>query len=351
MGLAMKKSRCRPHLEGTLSMQTICLERLEDRLAPSVGPVTPWHYANGGNFAFGSYNAPGDPGSVGFNLVDINSPDTLSHIPAGCKALVMVGKTNGVDADFINTIRPYLGNPKVFGFYLADEPNPATVPASNLMAESDWIHAHFPGAKTFMVLSTPYQGYTPSNTHIDLVGLDPYPIRTGGVNYNYIPEAVNAATAQGWSQGQILPVYQAFGGTGSFAVPTAEQERQILAIWANLTPNPAFDYAFSWGAAWGSQSLASLPDLQSVFLDHNTNATSASSAPAGSSGPPNPFDVMAQDALFVVQGWLAGNLNLILHGLLEAQSVLLSNRALAPQLQQAFFMDLFTDVSAVIRRV
>jgi hypothetical protein len=252
-------------------MQTLYLERLEDRLAPSIGPVTPWHYANGGNFAFGSYNAPGDPGSVGFNLVDINSPDTLSHIPAGCKALVMVGKTNGVDADFINTITPYLGNPKVFGFYLADEPNPATVPSSNLMAESDWIHAHFPGAKTFMVLSTPYQGYTPSNTHIDLVGLDPYPIRTGGVNYNYIPEAVNAAKAQGWSQNQIVPVYQAFGGTGAFAVPTVEQEQQILALWATLTPNPAFDYAFSWGEAWGSKSLVDFPDLQLVFMVHNTN--------------------------------------------------------------------------------
>lgn len=256
------------------------VEPLEDRnlLSPlgdllsllNLGPLTALHYANGGNFAHGAYNAPGDPGSMGFNLVDINSPDTLSHIPAGDKALVVIDGVPGLTPDFINTIKPYLNNPKVFGFYLADEPNPANVSAATIKAESDWIHANFPGAKTFMVLPNFCLGYTPANTGVDYVGLDPYPIRTWGEHYEYIPIDVLFAEFNGWSRDQIIPVYQAFGNTGSFVAPTQEQEQMILAIWGFLTPHPAFDYAYSWGEAWGSQALVDRPDWQGVFQIHNT---------------------------------------------------------------------------------
>jgi hypothetical protein len=208
---------------------------------------------------------------VGFNLVEVGSPSELALVPPGDKALVDVGMTGGVTPAFINTIKPYIGNPKVFGFYIADEPNPALVPASNLKAESDWIHANDPGAKTFIVLGPgPFFGYRPADIDVDLVGLDPYPIRTWGVDYSYIPEAVMAAESLGWSQAQIVPVYQAFGDAGSFVAPTLEQEEMILAIWGMLTPHPAFDYAYSWGE-WGATSLVDLPDLQALFKAHNTS--------------------------------------------------------------------------------
>lgn len=257
------------------------LERLEDRTMPSVldsllsalAPITALHYTPADNFQNGSYNAPGDPGSAGFNLVAVYSPQQLALVPAGDKALVDMGSmTNGVDANFLNAIKPYLGNPKVYGFYLADEPNPAVVPASNLKAESDWVHANDPGAKTFFVIGPGplFQSFTPASTDMDLVGLDPYPIRTWGVNYGYIPEAVFAAELIGWSNSQIVPVYQTFGGKGSFVLPTAQQEQIAMAIWGALTPHPAFDYAYSWGD-WSGTSLVDRPDLQVVFYDHNTD--------------------------------------------------------------------------------
>ena len=124
----------------------IGMERLEDRVVSAIGPSTPWHYSPANNFAFGSYMAPGDPGSAGFNLADVYSLDQVNALPAGVKALVNVNLTNGADSTFINFITPFIGNPKVYGFYLADEPNPAVVPSSNLKAESDWIHANDPGA-------------------------------------------------------------------------------------------------------------------------------------------------------------------------------------------------------------
>lgn len=242
------------------------LEPLEERLMPSFGPLTPWHYSPS--------NSPDDPVSVGFNLVAVSSPGQLVLVPPDCKALVMLNQTGGVTPGFLAAVAPYVGNPKVFGFYLADEPNPAMVPANNLKAESDWIHANDPGAKTFAVLGAgpffPFgPQYTPSNTDIDLVGLDPYPVRTWGYHPEYLPLAVlTAEWFDGWSCDQIVPVYQSFGGAGSFAQPSALEVQVDLAIWGILTPHPAFDYTYSWGD-WSGVSLMDRPDLQAVFRIHN----------------------------------------------------------------------------------
>ena len=51
----------------------------------------------------------------------------------------------GVTPSFTNVVQPFLGNARVFGFYLMDEPDPtgrysALCPPANLKAESDYIH-------------------------------------------------------------------------------------------------------------------------------------------------------------------------------------------------------------------
>jgi hypothetical protein len=205
------------------------------------------------------------------------------------RGLVYLGLCNGADASFINTVSPFIGKRKVYGFYVADEPDPL-VPmsgdepqclASNLRAEADWIHQHVPGTKTFIVLMNlgsdtqpDYtHGYTSFNTHIDLFGLDPYPCRVDvhGCDYAMIGAAVRAAEAAGIHRRQLIPVYQAFGGGGysDWTVPTAAQERRILATWDRFTPAPAFDYAYSWGRQAGDHSLADRPALRAVLTAHN----------------------------------------------------------------------------------
>jgi hypothetical protein len=250
------------------------------------GPVTNLHYTANGNFdASGNYL----PGQDGFNLADVSSVSALDSLPAGVKGLVWLGLGNGVDATFLNAVKPYIGDSHLFGFYLVDEPDPSTVSAANLKAESDWIHANIPGAETFIVLQnfgTPtspsyVNTYNPGNTDIDLFGLDPYPVRPqfpGGVDYSVIPDAVTAAEAAGIPLAKIVPVYQAFGGGGysSWTLPTASQEQQILATWASVVPTPVFDYAYSWGSQDGDSSLSGSPELQQVFAEHNA----VTSAPA-----------------------------------------------------------------------
>ena len=248
-------------------------------------PITSLHYAANGNFVNGQYA----PGADGFNLADISSASQLSELPAGVKGLVYLGMTGGVTAAFQSTVSSFIGSSQVYGFYLADEPNPSATTAANLKAESDWIHAHDPGVKTFIVEensssnTTPQYYYTPANTDVDLFGLDPYPVQTNVPNnydLNIIPLAVQEAQWIGIPQQDLVPVYQAFGG-GAYSTyfqPSATQEQQILSTWGAALPHPAFDYAYSWGVQSGDIALSNSSALQQIFAAHN-GAAGASAAP------------------------------------------------------------------------
>ena len=255
----------------------------------SAAPVTGLHYAPNGDISgSGAYL----PGALGFNLADISASWVLAYLPKGVKALVWLGDCGGVTSSFQSQIHPFLGSSQVWGFYLMDEPSPSSCPAASLKAESDWIHANDPGAKSFIIeqnLSASYHpnytgGYTPGNSDIDYYGLDPYPCRNDtypvlldGCNFNYITLAVTAAENAGIPQADIVPVYQAFGGgsytddgNGTYLLPPAAQEQQILSTWSGLTPSPAFDYAYSWGVQNGDTALSDAPaSLQQVFAANN----------------------------------------------------------------------------------
>ena len=252
-------------------------------------PITSLHYAPNANIVNNIYA----PGAVGFNLADISSAGELPYLPAGVEALAWFGMTGGVTDSFKAAVNSYVGATNLFGIYLADEPDPSTTPAANLKAEADYIHATLPGVKTFMAEqnlgsnTAPVYAYTPSNTDIDLFGLDPYPVQTNvpnNLDYNIIPLAVSVAEADGIAQQQIVPIYQAFGGGQytTYILPTPTQEQQILATWGTVIPTPVFDYAYSWGVQVGDTALVTDPGLQQVFAVHN----GLTSPPPPNSPPP-----------------------------------------------------------------
>jgi hypothetical protein len=266
---------------------------------------TKLHYTANGNFSGSTFS----PGAYGFTMSDAESASDVANTPTGDKALVWIGQCNGANSTFTSAVQPYIGNSKVFGFYLMDEPDPAgkyktLCTQANLKAESDWIHTHDSGAKTFIILmnmsssSNPTYAntYNPSNSDIDLYGLDPYPCRTelNGCDYTYITKGVSAAEASGVPQADIVPVYEAFGlgawkddGGGQYAIPTASQEQQILSTWASVVPNPVFDYAYSWGTQNGDTSLSSISALQQVFKNYfsGTQTTVPTPIPTKSAVP------------------------------------------------------------------
>lgn len=279
--------------------------------------MTTLHYAAGGGMdSQGNFTA----GADGFNLADISYVDQANALPSGTQGLVWLDQYQGVTQDFINQVTPFLNNPKVFGFYLVDEPDPTgqwgpQANAADLKAESDWIHQHDAGAKTFTVLNNMgssddpsyMNSYNQANTHIDYFGLDWYPVWSDrpDVNLGTIDKYVAAAEQAGIPLDSIVPVYQAFGGggwsteTGSQVVmPTAAQAQAMIDHWAQLVPNPAFDYAYAWGSQNGDTALENSPELQKVFLAHNTSESTSTPVSPVASAPQadTPTDTPVADA-------------------------------------------------------
>jgi hypothetical protein len=257
------------------------------------GPKTNLHYAPNHNFDSRNHFVPGNSG---FNLADVSNITQVNALDAGVKGLVWVGQCNGVDKRFLATVRPFIGNPRVFGFYLMDDPDPRGIvegnlsrprcKAEDLKAESDWIHANMPGAKTFIVpmnmasSKTPsYEHtYNPANTNIDLFGIPPYPCRTesGNCDYDMIDRYILAAEAAGIPRARIVPIYQAFGGggwvddyQGLFTTPTVDQECHILSRWRRFISNPVFDMTYSWGVQKSDIAIERDPHLREFFALRN----------------------------------------------------------------------------------
>jgi hypothetical protein len=260
------------------------------RVTPGAAwPLTSLHYAPNANF---SQSGQYVPAADGFNLADVKSyqRSELDRLPTGVRGLVWVGECGGATAGFRAEAGAFAGDSKVFGFYIMDEPTPSTCPPSKLLAEDNWIHAHLPGVKTFAILGNlgraaqpKFAGsYTPRDSGLDLIGLDPYPVRSElrSPSYAEIAEYVRSAEAIGWPESSIVPVYQAFGGgnypdddNGHWVLPTAAQERRILAAWAAVAPHPQFDYAYSWGSQKGDTALSQSPALRNIFAEKNASGS------------------------------------------------------------------------------
>lgn len=246
--------------------------------------------------------------ALGYNLFDVD-PDEgeIASLPEGSQALLWVGNTTcggfelAGDA-FTQTVKRLAGNPRVYGWYLSDEPNPKECPdiVAKIRQRADVIHRYAPGQKAFASLTDwPMTPLAPSATHLDLIGLDPYPCRAdsgGGCDLKAIDTMVGQATRAGFPKRMIVPVFQTFGqscssGEKNWRLPAAAQLQAILNRWDRLVPSPAFDISYSWGRQdeWACPTLkdadgtAGQPDLQAVMKRHNARHT----VPSPASTPPS----------------------------------------------------------------
>jgi hypothetical protein len=244
--------------------------------------------------------------ALGFNLVDMGSdPESVNALPAGVRALVWLGSLDNHDcanpgytfSAFMDAVNRLVGNPKVFGYFLADEPHPKDCPttADDLRERADYIHAHDPTHRSFIVVldgsnqcggtyGCEYSALAPAKTHVDLIGLDPYPCNTGnastGCDYQHIDATVQRAEQHGIPANDIVPVFQMFGqscaDSNYYRLPKASELTTMLAHWKLRVPHAAFDYAYTWarqGSACPSLADANgsggYPDLQAVIKAHN----------------------------------------------------------------------------------
>ncbi len=244
--------------------------------------------------------------ALGFNLIDTGAdPGTVNALPTGVRALVWLGSLDNHDcgnpgytfAQFMAAVDRLVGNPKVFGYFLADEPHPKDCPgtASDLRERADYIHSHDPTHRSFVVVldgsnqcggtyGCEYSALAPAKTHVDLIGLDPYPCNTGntatGCSYGNIDATVKRAEGNGIPAHDIVPVFQVFGqscaNSAYYRLPKVNELRTMLSHWKALVPRPAFDYSYGWErqdsacpSLADANGSAGNPDLQAVIAQHN----------------------------------------------------------------------------------
>ena len=280
-----------------------------------IAPSSSLHYA---------FNTQGDITDLvklGFNLFDINGSKTnpgntlerVNALPEGIQALVWLGNLGNApkgqncpapgfsDAEFMAVVDVLANNPKVFGYNLADEPHPSVCPdaANAIKTRSDYIHTHAPGQKTYITIldgstmcpegeGCEYRAFRPEITHVDLIGLDPYPCHFDSAgqpvkcDISKIPQHVQLAIANGISVSAIVPVFQAFGQEGRldgksvyYRTPTTTEFQDMLNLWKSLVSNPVFDITYTWGiqctesSCVAPQSLKNHPELQLLIKQHN----------------------------------------------------------------------------------
>ena len=297
--------------------RTVASTATEVDATPSITPTVPLHAA---------FNTQGDISdliALGFNLIDLTGSKTnptstlalVNALPEGLQALVWLGNLGNApkgqscptpgfsDDEFKAQVDILANNPKVFGYNLADEPHPSRCPdaANAIQARSDYIHTHAPGQKTYITIldgsnmcpegeGCEYHALRPEITHVDLMGIDPYPCHFDSAGQpvmcdtSKISQRVQVAVANGIPISAIVPVFQAFGQEGRldgksiyYRTPTTAEFQDMLNLWKSLVPNPIFDFVYTWGiqctekSCPAPQSLKNHPELQLLIKQHNVN--------------------------------------------------------------------------------
>ncbi len=218
----------------------------------------------------------------GYNLVDLGPyPSLVDKLPAGQRALVWIGNYNPASCSFALSgaqvraaIRPLAGDPKVAGYYLADEADDA-VPAfgghcrrvaAQVTARSRLVHKLAPGAFTYEVVTEP-RNFAAFAGATDVLGTDPYPCKGGGgCNWSMIPRYIAALHAA--HVARYWGVLQAFSAQ-AWRYPTAAELRTMIGQWEHSDWQGEQTFAWSYGGG----SLAAHPRLLAVLRDLNLGRT------------------------------------------------------------------------------
>jgi hypothetical protein len=224
----------------------------------------------------------------GYNLVDLG-PDraAIDALPGGERALVWIGNYSlsacaftVSDADLRQALGELARDPKVAGYYIADEADDA-LPAygghcpdvvAQVTQRSRLVHRLAPGVFTYEVVTEP--GNFAAFAHAtDVMGADPYPcLRGRPCDWAEIPAYIAALNAA------HVPRYwaclQGFG-YGKWRTPTAAELARMIGQWEHSRWQG--EQTFAW--TYQGWSLASHRGLLAVLKSLNTGniATAADS--------------------------------------------------------------------------
>ncbi|TDC44914.1 hypothetical protein E1281_32120 [Actinomadura sp. KC345] len=230
---------------------------------------------------------------LGYDLVDVMADASqVAGVPPGMQALLWVGNFHCEDFEldleaFRRAVDEFGRDPRVFGWYLSDEPDTGDCPeiAEDIRQRAEYVARNAPGQISYISM-TDFPMRPLARVGIDLFGLDPYPCEGSAevrehCDIGAIDRMVTMADAAGVPRDRIAPVLQTFGqscsdGDEQYWLPTEPQFREILARWDRLAPRPPLEVSYSWGHQdeWACPTLADAtggdhPDLQSIMKARN----------------------------------------------------------------------------------
>jgi hypothetical protein len=219
--------------------------------------------------------------SNGWNLIDVGSRWSADRLPRGVRGLVWVGDyDNGscawelADAALRAEVAASVGDRKIFGYLISDEPNPYTCPkaAAQHRARSALIHSVAPAARAVIVLdSNGFKGRaTPDALEqmplwkgtADYIGLDPYPCyRSLPCDFTWIGRTIRAADAAHLNYWGVVQAFE----DSSWRWPSSGELSHMLDQWA--ASHESGYMTFAW--KWAGNTLSSRPALLGVFRRFN----------------------------------------------------------------------------------
>lgn len=261
---------------------------------------------------YASQTGPDEAGAqaLGLRVMDIAGSTSnpagvrtrVDALPAGVQALIWLGNLDNVNPvpgftteQFQANVDALATSAKVFGYYLSDEPHPANFPnaAADIAARADYVHAGAPNHKTFIIvvdgdancpggLGCEFRALKPALSHVDLIGLDPYPLHwnpdgtPAPIELDKLDERLDAATNAGVPPSAVVPVYQSFGQAvpaqgGYYRIPSASELQQLYDRWASLLPNPVLDYHYTYGTqpSVAPEAIINHSELHATISAHN----------------------------------------------------------------------------------
>jgi hypothetical protein len=209
--------------------------------------------------------------SYGWNLIDVSSKGEVDALPSGTRGLVWVGDWNNAtcrweisDARLKSKVASMVGDRKVAGFYVSDEPNPIACPDAprRHRQRSALIRRLDPAAFTVVVVRSNTET-SPSEVRLwsgaaTYVGLDPYPCETGkACDFTRMTRMIQAADDAHIAYWGVLQAFAYY----DWRWPTAAELTRIGAIWK--ASNATGSMTFAW--KWKNSRLAPHPGLLAVL--------------------------------------------------------------------------------------
>jgi hypothetical protein len=213
--------------------------------------------------------------AYGYTAVDA-TPVQIGEVPAGLSALVWLGGYDNATCSWSwsdDQVRDSLtqfglpANPRVLGYFLADEPNTdgrCPQASSQVRDRSRLVRSVDPdrGHVTLANIDDPDQ-FAAFKDSVDVLATDPYPCLVGRpCEWSMIPDYVHRLRAAGVTR--YMAMLQAFQG-GQWRWPTPGELDHMIRQWRNSDWCGALTFAWSYGGA----SLREHPGLLSVLRTFN----------------------------------------------------------------------------------